>query len=213
VNVIKQKNSDVVIFGNYNVKNTGVVVGRINYSDRESYISSILLHTIPGSVWNKFFKANFYKKSGVRSIDGLNHGEDYVIIPRLLHMAESIDVLDEPLYYYNLTNQNSYTKNISLKSIGNIRQAYEVNQDYFKNVLNKETYKDVMGLLPFRSMLSLVKTAAKENYKEIIKLYPECFVDNAVRLSIIDRVILFLLRYKAYTLLSIMIRSYRCLGC
>ena len=82
-------------------------------------------------VWNKFFNADFYRHSGIRSIEGLNHGEDYAIIPRLLHKAQNIMLHNEALYFYNLTNQSSYTLNVNLKSINNAYLAYKINMDYF----------------------------------------------------------------------------------
>ena len=209
VNAAEKNKADIVVFGHYNVRVSGITEVKIDYKDKVSYISNILLHSTPGSVWNKFFNTDFYRNSGIRSIEGLNHGEDYVIIPRLLHKANKIDILEKPLYYYNLTNQNSYTRNISLKSIGNIHQAYKINLDYFMSVADKESYTQVLKQLPFRSMLALIKKANKENFKDIICLYPECFEQIYSGSSEIDRFILFLLKMRMFSLLSLIIRFYK----
>lgn len=209
INIAQAQNTDIIIFGNYNVRRNRTSRCLVNYKDRESYISNILLHSIAGSVWNKFFNADFYRKSGVRSIEGLNHGEDYAIIPRLLHKAKNIEVLEESLYFYNLTNQSSYTQNVNLKSINNTYLAYQINMDYFLTIEDSNEYKKVLKKLPIRSMLSLIKTAGKDYYKDIMLLYPECQDSNDFNLSGIDKVILALLKRRMFFLLDMIIKIYR----
>lgn len=209
VNKAVNEKADIIIFDYYNIRRNGTNRSLINYKDRKSYISNILLHSIAGSVWNKFFNANFYRNSGVRSIEGLNHGEDYAIIPRLLHKAQKISLLDEALYFYNLTNQSSYTRNINLKSINNAYLAYQINMDYFLTLETPNEYKMVLEKLPFRSMMSLIKTARKDYYKDIMQLYPECQEFHMANLSRLDHLIFILLKWKMYTLLDMLIKIYR----
>ena len=147
VNIAIAKKSDIIIFGNYNVRRNRSSMCLVNYKNKESYISNILLHSIAGSVWNKFFNADFYRHSGIRSIEGLNHGEDYAIIPRLLHKAQNIMLHNEALYFYNLTNQSSYTLNVNLKSINNAYLAYKINMDYFLSIEDLNEYKIVLEKL------------------------------------------------------------------
>lgn len=209
VNKALKVKADIIIFDYYNVRRNGTSRSLINYKDRESYISDVLLHSIAGSVWNKFFNAVFYRNSGVRSIEGLNHGEDYAIIPRLLHKAQRISILDDALYYYNLTNQSSYTRNISVDSIMNVHHAYKINVDYFITAKDKDKYSSILDILPYRSMLALIKRADKRHYERIVHLYPECTENNCECLSKIDRIILMLLKYEKYNFLSIIIKTYK----
>lgn len=209
VNKALKVKADIIIFDYYNVRRNGTSRSLINYKDRESYISDVLLHSIAGSVWNKFFNAVFYRNSGVRSIEGLNHGEDYAIIPRLLHKAQRISILDGALYYYNLTNQSSYTRNISVDSIMNVHHAYKINIDYFINVKDEDKYSSILRILPYRSMLALIKRADRRHYEKIVHLYPECFKYNTTNLSVIDRVMIILLKKKMYALLAILIKTYK----
>lgn len=201
--------SDVIIMGYNDVKTNYITSNVVLYKDKKSYISGILQHTIPGSVWNKFFSAEFYLDSGIRSVEGLNYGEDYAIIPRLLHKAKTIHIFNEPLYNYNLTNQSSYTHNINKTSIANVRLAYQLNVDYFVATTDKELYSDTISILPFRSMLSLIKNAHKGSYNDIVASFPECLKNTNVELSLIDRLILLLLHLRLYFLLSVIIKVYK----
>lgn len=66
---IKKSEKDIIIFSNYNVQIDKITKTNINYKDKVSYISSILLHTTAGSVWNKFFRTEFYRNTGILSIE------------------------------------------------------------------------------------------------------------------------------------------------
>ena len=83
--------------------------------------------------------------------------------------------------------------------------------DYFMTVKDCDNYTTVCEMLPFRSMLALIKKTSKKNYKDITQLYPECFVSRINSLSTADSIILVLLRYKTYTLLSIILKTYKAL--
>lgn len=205
----EEKNSDVVLFGNYNVYRDHQEESKASYSDKTSYISGILLHTIPASIWNKFYKTAFYKESGIRSIEGINHGEDYVVVPRLLHKAKNIDVLNELLYFYNLTNQSSYTQNVTLKSIESVHSAFEVVYEYFNGVDDKNEYTATMKVLPLRSMLALTKKASKENYGDILNLYAQYLEVDSRSLSKSDKLILLLLKAKQFYTLNCLIKLYK----
>ena len=46
VNIAIAKKSDIIIFGNYNVRRNRSSMCLVNYKNKESYISNILLHSI-----------------------------------------------------------------------------------------------------------------------------------------------------------------------
>lgn len=209
IELVVKKDSDVVLFGNYNVFVGHQTESKVNYTKKENYISGILRHTIPASIWNKFYKADFYKNSGISSIEGINHGEDYVVVTRMLHKAQKIDVLNEPLYFYNLTNQSSYTQNVTLKSIESVHSAFEVVYEYFNQVEDRIKYEDTLKTLPLRSMLALTKKAAKENYGAILDMYSEFLSIDRHSLSKSDRLILFLLESNHFNILNNIIKLYK----
>lgn len=201
--------TDILIFGYNNVYSDKITRSNIDFCDKTSYIKNILLHTTPASIWNKIYKTSFYKTSGIRSIEGVNHGEDYAVVPRLLHKADSISVQNEPLYNYNLTNTGSYTQNITLQSIKTIHKAFEINFEYFTAATDADVYSNVLQVLPLRSMLALIKKAKKENYIDILGLYPESLDIEISRLSFTDKLICFLLRHKLYSIAHGLINIYR----
>ena len=209
VNCVESSNTDIICFGHNIIKNNERTISLPSYSifGKIKYLNSLLLLNIPSSIWNKFYNASFYKNSGIRSIDGLNHGEDYAIVPRLLHKANSIEVVMKPLYNYDKSNMNSYTNNIKQSSILNIKQADDVLVDYFSHVEDSELYRDAVNKIYVRSMLSLVKSSAREQYSFICQTF-NCCLNNHYDLSLKDKVMIVLLKYKSYWLLSLLINLF-----
>lgn len=208
---IKAENEkvDIILFGYKCVYADRVVVSPVTYWKKDEYVKSVLLHTTPASIWNKFYSADFYKKSGIYSIEGIDHGEDYVVVPRLVHKAKSFSFLNSPLYNYNLTNVSSYTKNVTEKSVRSVRRAYEIVYSYFKSVEDKDVYESTIKLLPYRSMLALLKKANKKEYTLIVSLYPECFQNKPASLSKIDYFLYFLLCKRCYSLIYLVLFVYK----
>ena len=205
----KKNTCDIVVFSSVSVYRNQTIVRHLSKCDKSEYIKQMLLHSIPASIWNKFYSASFYKESGIRSIDGLNHGEDYVVVPRLMHKACSMSLLDEPLYFYNQMNENSYMKNISSKSIRNLYDAANILTDYFNAVPDKLEYRDVVRNISVRTMLALVKLANKSAYPEISKLFMPNIQNGDFSLSKLDMLLFFLMRNECYSLIEFLLKIYK----
>ena len=203
-----EENDDIIVFGNYVIKNGGRDLSLPKYSlqgtDKVNYIKAMLVHQTPSSIWNKFYNAKFYKNSGIRSIEGLNHGEDYAVVPRLIHKASKIGVVELPLYYYEQSNVNSYMNNITQKSVLNIKQADEILIDYFAHIEDSSNYQDALSTLEYRSMLALVKVAKCENYSLIYNMF-ELSGRSVSGLSSSDRLLVFLLERRLFSLAALVI--------
>lgn len=200
---------DVIVFSSASVYPNETIIKNILIKEKSDYIKQMLLHSMPASIWNKFYRLDFYKESGIRSIDGLNHGEDYVVVPRIIHKANRIMVLDEPLYFYNQMNENSYMKNISSKSIHNLYDAANILTDYFNAVPDKLEYRDVVRNISVRTMLALVKLANKSAYPEISKLFMPNIQNGDFSLSKLDMLLFFLMRKECYSLIEFLLKIYK----
>lgn len=204
VTKIESTKANVVIFSSYSVFENKTIRNHVYVEDKKEYIKKLLTNSIPASMWNKFYDASFYKKIGILSIEGINQGEDYAVVPRILHHASNILWYDEPLYYYNLTNINSYSKNISINSIMSQKKADDILFDFFKNDIQ---YKDIINLIHIRSLLFLIKTCRKENYYKVLDIYQNISIPYS-SLSLSDKFILQLLKRKQFFLCYYLILFY-----
>lgn len=210
VDLAETESAEIIIFGYYilNVKNKQVKHISYDKEHKDDYIKSILLHHTPASIWNKFFNLEFLKRTGIRSIEGLNHGEDYAIVPRLLHKARIVSCLDRPLYYYERSNINSYTNNIKPESVYNLIQADDILINYFSDYENSETFRDILDAIYTRTMLTLIKTSTTSQYGFIYSQFSSKQCSSSC-LSVSDQLIIYLLSRRQYFLLSLIMGVYK----
>ena len=136
----------------------------------------------------------------MRSIEGLNHGEDYATVPRLVYYANQIVHLPVPLYNYVQYNTGAYTKNITQKSVDSMVWADSVLEEFFLQRKEGESYRQVLMIAKLRTKVNLLKRGNKALFKNIIALYPDITSKYRHLLSIKDRVLLCLIEKGFYQL-------------
>lgn len=205
VDSVKGEDVDIVCFGyisEYGVKSRKSTID----DDKKYLIQSILTNKKHASIWSKMYKSEFYKNSGFATIEGLNQGEDYVLVPRLLHKANRVICINAHLYHYEMTNLSSYTKNVKQSAIQNIHDADDILYSYFNQVSDNSLYKEALNVLYVRSMLYLLKTSNWSNYNDIFMVYRNDISYKYTSLSIVDKFILCLVELGFYKLAFYFIR-------
>lgn len=207
VNKAVESNADIVLFSNYNVFKNHTIKNTLPQISKEQYIKGVLRHSIPASIWNKFYNAAFYKASNIKSVEGLNHGEDYVVVPRLVYKASSFVIYNEALYNYNRTNENSYMKNISTESIKNLHLASDILYEYFTHIDDSEIFKSEVECIYYRTMLALMKLAKPQKYEEIYNAFQpniKCIKDP----SVTDEILLLMAKFRQWEALGCIVSLY-----
>lgn len=77
------------------------------------------------SIYGHLIRTSLYNDNNIRLEEGLNMGEDYLIIPKLSYFANNVINLHEFLYHYNSQNINSYVNSFS---ISEAEQSWEVSK-------------------------------------------------------------------------------------
>lgn len=204
----KETSSDVVVCDSYSVYNHGKKWNHVSIpSDKQEYIKGLLYKSLPPSIWGKLFRSRFYKGSGVRSVEGLNQGEDYATVPRLIYYANKIAKVDVPLYNYVQYNAAAYTRNITEKSIRDMVRADEVLSAFFHDIAG-EKYEKELRIAMLRTKLALFKMGDRKMYRHISSLYPRLEREAGACLSLTDRLLLKMARYKCYRLMRGCIRMF-----
>jgi len=96
-----------------------------NCNNKEDHILGVFLDRVMHGVVFRFIRKDLYKQYGLHNIEGANVGEDLYIVPQLLWYANRIDSLHANLYYYDNTNNSSYTGALSEQFVKQLR----INQD------------------------------------------------------------------------------------
>jgi len=60
-------------------------------------------------LWGMMTRTSLYKDNNIYCKEGVNIGEDFLVLSQLLYYAKKIAKVDKPLYIYNRLNEDSYT--------------------------------------------------------------------------------------------------------
>lgn len=166
----------------------------------QEYLNLALTRQISLSVWGKLYNRKLF--GDVRFVEGINFGEDYSMLPRLLYNSKKIVKIDTPIYYYIQYNLNSYTKNLSLEAVEQVCAANGVLSSFFQD--KGEKYHELILQSKLYLKLHLLKCVYNNRtlLKEVIGKYTEVD-DKAVYLPLKNRVVFYLARKRLYGLLSV----------
>lgn len=185
----ESNHADIVLFDTSVLTSNGTRIESVEYREKVEYISHLLQHTAKCAHWNKFYNGDFYRHSGIQACEDVRLADDYAVTPRIVHEAQTIAVLHEPLYFYETRNQSSYVHNLTRAAIESLYRADKVLVDWFRYVPDADTYKDVVDVLPIRSMVSLIKNADKSSWLEIVDVYGEYLSLPGNKMTWVNRII------------------------
>lgn len=209
----EQTKADIVLFDTNILTNAGVVAEKVGYTHKQTYIKHMLLHTEKCAHWNKFYRGSFYRHSGIQSCEDIRLAEDYAVTPRLVHEAQIIAVLHEPLYFYETRNQSSYVHNLTPSAIESQYRADKVLVEWFRKVQDIDTYKDIVDILPIRSMVSLIKGSDMSGWIEIRDVYSEYLSLSGDKMTWVNRIIYHLVQQQRWHSLQRFMYMYHFIMC
>lgn len=210
-NAVIENPSDMVIFDSKHIYKDYEKKEQTYYDgDRLKYLESLLYRETPLSVWGKLFSRKLFADNNLRFIEDVNFGEDYVTSPRLVYYAKSIQKLNEYLYYYVRYNQNSYTNNLSQRSVDSLIKATNVLYEFFSSIPEGEHYGQILKNMLIRNMIYLLFNSSSVYFYYIIKKVklPMDIQANQIDLPTSKVIVFFLLKLRCYHLLYFIKRSF-----
>lgn len=204
--VISEKKPDVIVFGVNQVFPDGKTTNSMNNyvnNNKECFLYDILTRKCSVTVWGKVYSRKLFTRNGIRFIEGLNYGEDYVSLPRILYFADSIvDITNMVLYHYYKDNVCSYTnKPLDRVKVSNILYAINILDDFFTKHPIK-SYPEISQILKVRNKVFLLEYCGRQLRKEIIAMYGE-LNDRKLDASVKHRIVWELARNKRINALNI----------
>lgn len=73
----------------------------------------IIRRDCPNGVCSNFIRKRLYDENDIRVEKGVSMGEDLIVLPRLLYYAKIVTNQHKSCYYYDNTNEQSYTSSFS----------------------------------------------------------------------------------------------------
>lgn len=188
-------NADITICDFFLVNKDKTCVRQHYYSDdRNNFVETILMRKAEPALWGRLFRSDFYRNSGVKFIEGLDFGEDFCVIVRLVYIARKISKINTPLYHYIQYNVGSLTKNITRRSVDSLAVIDGIIEKFF---FDKPLFKDIVVVSMLRNKLSLIKMSDVGMYGYISNVYRN--IDfNRESLGFADRLLMFLFDNRLY---------------
>ncbi len=182
LSLAEKSNADIIINDYYiDVKDKSILRCQ-KYNG--NLIEDIFNGNVFGALWNKFFRADTIKSSGVGFIHNLSFCEDIVFLCELLNSAPNLNiVVNVKAYYHYQSNSASLTRRCTLRSVQS--------EEKYINVIQV-----ILPSLPSDKLL-INKLSVKWGYlklgcltfSEYKRLYPEICISN-LKINLLKRMIL-----------------------
>lgn len=107
-------------------------------SSRNRIVGDIIRKKSPITIWNKLILRDLYDRNFILVPQGINNGEDYVTLPKLMYYAKKISKIDCITYAYNQLNVSSFSANRS--NWTNLKGMLQANRElfiFFKDIDSK----------------------------------------------------------------------------
>lgn len=157
--------------------------------------------SFPVSIWNRLIRREVHLKA--LPIDGLNFGEDYVTVPRIVSYCIKIIKLDIPTYNYWQENTASYIKNFSYKSFNDLKLATDIICEFYsrdEHMLDK----DIINTIRLKNKIILLQLGSPKFGAEAWSLWPN--IQNTTNLSTLEKIIWYLAYFHLFKLIHIVLK-------
>lgn len=172
VNIGEKESADVVVCNFMEVNANSSHEWKNEYCpDNVSYTKSLLRRKSLTHIIGRLFRRDFIIKHNLRTVAGIDQGEDYLITPRIAYYATKVSFVDRPIYFYNRTNSNSYTSNVGSKGIEQIIEVQRRLIEFFVNIPDSDIYADAIRESCIFNKLTCFYCAQYEDFKKISDLY------------------------------------------
>lgn len=214
----KCEGSDIITCGYYEVKSNKVTAVNnfesYNNIDKRYFFLEKILLTSGGVIWGKMYKTEIIKKNNILFDPNIRISEDQLFNIEVLLKSSTLSYSNKNLYYYNLDNNFSITKNNTFNNIDNqiliqntLENKLKKLNFYEKNIkklLAKRLYYNIYNFIYFyvyENIDSLNKIKEIVNKIEISKYLEEIILKDTY-----DKMIYFLLIKKRIKCLYIALK-------
>lgn len=144
----------------------------LKYNDGRDLVIKMFRCGAPHQLWGRIIRRSLYTDYDIEAVEGINQAEDYQVMPRLAYYANVVESLNEPLYFYDRTNENSHSNNFDIKKSVQISMAGEVLRNFFKDkghqMIDSLEFNIAQSIVRRLKLFSLLGTEVDMHYYELI---------------------------------------------
>ena len=137
------------------------------------YTKSLLRRKSLTHVIGKLIKKSLITDNGIRAVEGLNQGEDYLVTPKIAYYSAKVAKLNKPIYNYNRLNVGSYTANVSDTGIDMVIMVQQLLVDFFSGIPDADKYRSTIAESCIFNKLTCFYCGPFSSYEKISRLYAD----------------------------------------
>lgn len=172
--VCKQKSADSdIVFSDFKKHSFQYVEIERNtdVGDTHEMTNSILLAKSRHNLVGNLIRTRLYKDNGISAIEGINMGEDFYVMPKLVYQSYKLGFIHDSYYHYVFQNTNSYAFTYSRGKSRQKLVVYDGLQKYFaKDPLLSRSLNLTVKKSIAKTALKCIKANDKENFNELLTL-------------------------------------------
>ncbi|MDM1298607.1 glycosyltransferase family 2 protein [Empedobacter falsenii] len=182
--------------------NRKIIFNQTFSENKDTMIKQILRIEATPSIWNKLIKRSLYIVNNIKTVEGVNYGEDLLVMPQLLYYTKKIAKIDKALYHYIQSNPNSYTQFFSEKNILDLKVVFtELESFFIKNKI--EGIQQDIKIGKAKKKIEIVSFAQLENLKKIDISFFKTNVEKTISLNLYQKCLLYCYNSNNYLLLKL----------
>lgn len=126
-------NADIVCFNTaWFSEKKGVKLIPADYGQTSSdFIQNVLSNKIASVLWGKLMKLNLFNKNKIKFVEGLNMGEDLLVLLEVAYYSQIIEYEESVLYYQEVGNNNSLSRSYSPESVDSTMKILDRIEAFF----------------------------------------------------------------------------------
>ena len=143
------------------------------FSSPDEALRNMMGGMLRWNLWLFLVRRSLYEKNGIRFIEGMNMGEDMMVMIKLFTCAKNVSFLNKPFYHYVQANANSLTHIYSQEHIRQVTtNVYEVEKYIGNGGLSKQL-EPYTHFLKLNIKLPLLISDDEARYKQWLEWFSE----------------------------------------
>lgn len=144
-----------------------------DYATSYEALRNMMCGVMRWNLWLFLVRRSLYVENDIRFIEGMNMGEDMLVMMKLFACAKKVSIIHCPFYHYGQSNINSLTKTYSQEHIRQVtNNVYEIER-YIHNSFYTDSLSRYIPFLKLNIKLPLLMTGNVMHYRQWLEWFPE----------------------------------------
>lgn len=144
-----------------------------DYTTPIEALQNMMCGVMRWNLWLFLVKRSLYIKNDIRFTEGMDMGEDMMVMTKLFVCAKKVSLIHRPLYQYRQNNENSLTKTYSQEHIRQVTHNVYEAEWFIQNSSYAVTLSSYTPFLKLNIKLPLLITDNIMHYKQWLAWFPE----------------------------------------